>query len=75
MIQLFHNIKFVVSNFIKLMLKFLDWIIVIPARLNSKRLPNKPLLEIHGKTLIQRTYERALAAVNNKEKLLSLPIL
>jgi len=48
----------------------LDWIIVIPARLNSKRLPNKPLLEIHGKTLIQRTYERALAAVNDKEKII-----
>ena len=48
----------------------MDWIIIIPARLNSKRLPNKPLLEINGKTLIERTYERALAAVNDKEKII-----
>ncbi|HRD55887.1 MAG TPA: 3-deoxy-manno-octulosonate cytidylyltransferase [Parachlamydiaceae bacterium] len=34
---------------------------VIPARLKSSRLPNKPLVKILGKTLIQRTYERALA--------------
>ena len=30
---------------------------VIPARLNSKRLPQKPLISIAGKPLIQRVYE------------------
>lgn len=32
---------------------------VIPARLASQRLPQKPLKDIHGKTLVQRVYERA----------------
>lgn len=33
--------------------------IVIPARLASQRLPNKPLLEIEGRTLIEHVYRRA----------------
>ena len=35
-------------------------IIIIPARLASTRLPNKPLAIIEGKTMIQRVYEQAL---------------
>ena len=35
-------------------------IVLIPARLKSTRLPNKPLVEINGKTLIQRVYEEAV---------------
>ena len=34
--------------------------IIIPARLQSSRLPNKPLLEIHGKPMIQHVWERAV---------------
>ncbi len=34
--------------------------VVIPARFSSTRLPGKPLSEIHGKTMIQRVYEKAL---------------
>ena len=30
---------------------------IIPARLNSKRLPKKALIKIKNKTLIQRVYE------------------
>ena len=33
--------------------------IVIPARLASQRLPNKPLLEIAGRTLIEHVYRKA----------------
>ncbi|WP_033578288.1 3-deoxy-manno-octulosonate cytidylyltransferase [Priestia aryabhattai] len=33
---------------------------IIPARMGSTRLPGKPLLDICGKTMIQRVYERAL---------------
>ena len=33
--------------------------IIIPARLGSTRLPNKPLKEIEGKTLIERVVEQA----------------
>jgi len=36
---------------------------VIPARLQSTRLPSKPLLLINGKTLIQWVYERAKQAI------------
>ncbi|MBY0463279.1 MAG: 3-deoxy-manno-octulosonate cytidylyltransferase [Alphaproteobacteria bacterium] len=37
-------------------------IIVIPARLASTRLPNKPLVEIQGKPMILRVWEQAMAA-------------
>jgi 3-deoxy-manno-octulosonate cytidylyltransferase (CMP-KDO synthetase) len=33
--------------------------IVIPARMASQRLPGKPLLSIHGQSLIERVYRRA----------------
>jgi 3-deoxy-manno-octulosonate cytidylyltransferase (CMP-KDO synthetase) len=34
--------------------------IIIPARLQASRLPNKPLLEIHGKPMIQHVWEKAV---------------
>ena len=37
-------------------------IAVIPARFESKRLPGKPLADIHGKTLIEHVYRRAAQA-------------
>ncbi len=39
-------------------------IIVIPARLKSSRLPNKLLLDLGGKSIIQRVYEQCLKAKN-----------
>lgn len=33
--------------------------IIIPARYASQRLPGKPLVDVHGKPLIQRVYEQA----------------
>jgi 3-deoxy-manno-octulosonate cytidylyltransferase (CMP-KDO synthetase) len=35
---------------------------IIPARFGSTRLPGKPLSDIHGKTMIERVWERARAA-------------
>jgi len=35
---------------------------IIPARFGSKRLPGKPLSDIHGKPMIQHVYERARLA-------------
>lgn len=35
---------------------------IIPVRLASTRLPNKPLADICGKSMIQRVYEQALSA-------------
>ena len=37
-------------------------IIIIPARLAARRLPNKPLADIAGKPMIQHVWERARAA-------------
>lgn len=39
-------------------------VIIIPSRLHSTRLPEKPLITIEGKTLIQRVYEQALLCRN-----------
>lgn len=40
------------------------FIVVIPARLASTRLPRKPLVDILGKSLIQRTYEQCILAAD-----------
>lgn len=37
---------------------------IIPARFGSTRFPGKPLIDIAGKTLIQRVYEQCLKAEN-----------
>ncbi|MAD43079.1 MAG: 3-deoxy-manno-octulosonate cytidylyltransferase [Arcobacter sp.] len=42
-------------------------VIVIPARLNSSRLPNKVILDLKGKTVVQRVYERCIQAKNIDE--------
>jgi len=39
-------------------------VIVIPARLDSSRLPKKVLLDLKGKTVIQRVYEQCLRVKN-----------
>ncbi|HTH95827.1 MAG TPA: 3-deoxy-manno-octulosonate cytidylyltransferase [Stellaceae bacterium] len=39
-----------------------ETLVVIPARLASTRLPNKPLADIHGKPMIVHVWERAVAA-------------
>ncbi|ESP93332.1 3-deoxy-manno-octulosonate cytidylyltransferase [Pseudoalteromonas luteoviolacea] len=38
----------------------MEFIVVIPARYASTRLPGKPLVDICGKTMIQRVYEQAV---------------
>ena len=47
-----------------------DFILVIPARLDSTRLPKKLLIEIEGKSIIERTYNQALKALRNKDKVI-----
>ena len=37
-------------------------IILIPSRLDAKRLPNKPLLKIKGKSIISHVYQKAVKA-------------
>jgi 3-deoxy-manno-octulosonate cytidylyltransferase (CMP-KDO synthetase) len=41
------------------MVSNIDYVVVIPVRYESLRLPGKPLLDIHGKTLLQHVWERA----------------
>ncbi|RXK87345.1 3-deoxy-manno-octulosonate cytidylyltransferase [Filimonas effusa] len=40
-----------------------DFIIVIPARYKSTRFPGKPLIDLNGKSMLQRTYEQCIKAV------------
>ena len=42
-------------------------VIVIPARLDSSRLPKKVLLDLNGKTVLQRVYEQCLKVKNIDE--------
>jgi len=39
-------------------------VIIIPARLDSSRLPKKVLLDLKGKTVLQRVYEQCLKVKN-----------
>ena len=41
-----------------------DYLIIIPARYNSKRLPGKPLLDINGVPMLVRTYNQCRKAVS-----------
>ncbi|WKV11368.1 3-deoxy-manno-octulosonate cytidylyltransferase [Marivirga harenae] len=41
-----------------------DYIVVIPARMQSSRLPGKPLIELQGKSMIQRTFAQCTKAVD-----------
>ncbi len=46
-------------------------ILVIPARLASTRLPEKPLADIHGKPMIQWVYEQAIQVRNASQVLVA----
>ena len=45
----------------------MDQILVIPARLGSKRLKNKPLIILKGKTILERTYLQCTKAFDKKK--------
>src|SRR5258707_331169 len=42
----------------------MDYIVVIPARYKSTRFPGKPLIDLAGKSMLQRTYEQCTKAVD-----------
>lgn len=44
-----------------------NYLVVIPARLKSSRLPNKPLLKIGGIPMIIRTYNQCNKVVKKKD--------
>ena len=39
--------------------------VIIPARMDSKRLPGKPLVKLAGKAMIQRVWERCIEAIHH----------
>ena len=41
-----------------------EFVVVIPARYESTRLPGKPLINLEGKSMILRTYEKCVKAVD-----------
>ena len=44
----------------------MKYILVIPARYSSSRLPGKPLLELKGKSMLQRVYEKCNSVVKKE---------
>lgn len=48
-------------------------VIIIPARMESSRLPNKPLLSVCGKSLLQWTYEAAHQVYNADLVFVAIP--
>jgi len=42
----------------------MDWLLVIPARYKSSRLPGKPLIELHGVPMLKRTYLRCIEEID-----------
>ena len=42
-----------------------EFYIIIPSRISSTRLKNKPLVNLNGKTLIQRVFSNALEITPN----------
>ena len=42
----------------------IDYLIIIPARYQSTRFPGKPLADIHGKSMIQRVWEKCAEATS-----------
>ena len=42
------------------------FIVIIPARYESSRFPGKPLVDIHGQSMVQHVYERSVASGASK---------
>ena len=43
----------------------IDFAILIPSRIGSTRLANKPLIDLNGISLIERVYNQAIKLTNN----------
>ena len=48
-----------------------DYLLIIPARYNSKRLPGKPLIDLKGVPMLIRTYNQCKKAVHKSEILVA----
>lgn len=45
----------------------MKYIVIIPARYNSTRFPGKPLIDINGKSMLERVYEKCLKVVESSK--------
>ena len=52
----------------------MDFLVVIPARYASSRLPAKPLIKIGGIPMLVRTYNQCLKAVDNKKVIVGITV-
>jgi len=52
----------IAKNYMSIRIRLMKPIIIIPARMTSTRLPDKPLADIHGKPMIVRVLEMGLRA-------------
>jgi len=50
-----------------------NFLLIIPARLNSTRLPNKPLLKINGKEVLKHVYDRCKLACHKDSIYIATP--
>ena len=48
-----------------------DFLLIIPARYNSKRLPGKPLIDLKGIPMLIRTYNQCKKAVHQSKILVA----
>ena len=48
----------------------MNTVILIPSRMASVRFPGKPLMQIQGKTMIQRVWEQAINSKICRQKIL-----
>ena len=48
-----------------------EYLVVIPARFKSSRLPGKPLIEIFGKTMIEWVYQRCKEVINEENLIIA----
>lgn len=48
-------------------MKIKSYVIIIPARFNSTRLPGKPLIKLKGLTILERTYNQCIKVLPKKK--------
>ena len=51
----------------------IGFVVVIPSRYASTRLPGKPLRDINGKTMLQHVYERGMVELDWTAIVMTIP--
>ena len=48
-----------------------EFLVVIPARFKSSRFPGKPLIDINGKSMIRRVWEKSVEASSSENVIIA----